>query len=84
MINPFALGPMPLSSMIWFQGEADSSAAAYYSCAQPAMINSWRSYFANPTAFFGFVVLEPWTGGATDLPEFRVAQLGSLAVPYTG
>ena len=84
MIAPFALGPMPLSSFIWFQGEADSGSASYYACAQPAMIESWRAYFANPSAFFGFVVLEPWTGGASDLPEFRDAQLGSLALPYTG
>lgn len=75
---------MPLSSVIWFQGEADSGSASYYACAQPAMIESWRAYFANPAAFFGFVVLEPWTGGAPDLPEFRDAQLGSLVLPYTG
>lgn len=84
MIYPFAIGPMPLSSFIWFQGEANSGDPTNYACAQPALIKSWRSYFANPTAFFGFVVMEPWTGASPDLPEFRVAQLSTLSLPNTG
>jgi hypothetical protein len=45
------------------------------------MIADWRVNFANPTAWFGFVQLEPWIGAPTDLPEFRDAQLLALKQP---
>ena len=59
MIYPFTVGPMSLKSFIWFQGEANCGQPAYYACAQPAMVSSWRKYFNNPNAFFGYVELEP-------------------------
>jgi hypothetical protein len=46
------------------------------------MIQSWRSYFNSPNAFFGFVELEPWIGGPP--PAFRTAQLASLSLPNVG
>jgi len=43
------------------------------------MISDWRANFANPGAYFGFVLLEPWIGGATG--QFRDAQQAALALP---
>ena len=80
MINPFTVGPMALTSFIWFQGESNCCGGPYYSCAQNAMIEMWRSYFKKPTAFFGFVELEPWIGTNPSLAVFRKAQLASLAL----
>jgi hypothetical protein len=48
------------------------------------MISSWRTYFGNPTAFFGFVELEPWIGMSQGLATFRTAQLAALALPNVG
>lgn len=48
------------------------------------MISSWRTYFSAPTAFFGFVELEPWLGMGPNLAAFRTAQLAALALPNVG
>lgn len=82
MIYPYTVGPMALSSFIWFQGESNCGGLpSYYACAQSAMIQSWRGYFKNPRAFFGFVTMEPWISGfkGTYLADFRVAQMTSAA-----
>ena len=42
------------------------------------MIASWRKYFNAPSAFFGFVELEPWLGTTPGLANFRTAQLWTL------
>jgi sialate O-acetylesterase len=85
MINPFTVGPMPVTSFIWFQGESNlGNPASYYACAQPAMIDQWRTYFKSPDAFFGYVELEPWIGAGTSLATFRTAQLLSNKLPNVG
>ena len=81
MINPFAVGPMAVSSFIWFQGESNNG-DALYGCRQSAMISSWRQYFNTPSAFFGFVVMEPWIGGPS--PTFRFSQMQSASLPFVG
>ena len=84
MIAPFAVGPLAISSVTWFQGESNSqNTPAFYACAQNSLINSWRSYFKNPSAF---VVLEPWIGNfkTTQLAAFRDGQLLSAALPNVG
>lgn len=59
-----------------------------YACQQKALIAAWRSAFASPNAFFGFVTLEPWfyppPGAVSPLVEFRMAQLQALALPNVG
>jgi hypothetical protein len=55
MIAPFAVGPMALTGVTWYQGEANVGGAGYYAEAFPAMISGWRAAFANPTLWFGFV-----------------------------
>jgi len=82
MIAPFALGPMTISSMIWFQGESNNGQDALYECVQPAMIQQWRTDFKAANAFFGFVEMEPWVGGPA--PDFRLAQLAALSLPNVG
>ena len=49
---------------------------------QPGMIQQWRDDFKVPSAFFGFVEMEPWVGGPT--PDFRPAQLAAMRLPYVG
>lgn len=84
MIHPFTVGPTSLKSVIWFQGESNANNATRYACTQPAMIASWRDYFKNPAAFFGFVELEPWLGMGPSLAAFRTAQLAALRLPNVG
>lgn len=80
------------------KGESNiRSGAKYYGCAQTAMIEMWREYFKHPTAFFGFVELEPWcqrngancvgpesTQTKPILADFRAGQLSSLDLPHVG
>lgn len=58
MIHPFAVGPMALRTFVWWQGEANCGQAAFYACAQPAMVTQWRQYFKSPQAVFSYVELE--------------------------
>lgn len=84
MIYPFTVGPMPLVSFIWWQGESNiicpkNCKPGAYACQQPALVASWRKYFNNTNAFFGYVEMEPWTGPAGSvLPLFREAQAITL------
>ena len=84
MIHPFSVGPMTLTSFIWFQGEANTGQPAYYACAQPAMVMSWRRYFDNEAAFFGYVELEPSDYISAGIADFRAAQLQTNKLPNTG
>ena len=86
MIYPFTVGPMAINSITWFQGESNNDIDGFYSCAQPAMIEQWRSAFAAPSAFFGFVLLEPWISGftRTHLAVFRDEQRAALKLPNVG
>jgi len=96
MIAPFAVGPMSLTGVTWYQGEANVGNAGYYAKAFPAMITGWRRAFANPTLWFGFVQI---AGYAYSHPfgrqhceqthswaagDLRQAQLAALALPNVG
>ncbi|CAK0792695.1 unnamed protein product [Prorocentrum cordatum] len=96
MIAPFAVGPMALTGVMWYQGEANVGAAGYYAKAFPAMITGWRQAFANPALWFGFVQIagfgysrpsvrqqceQSHSWAAGDL---RQAQLAALALPNVG
>ena len=59
-----------MRSYTGWQGEANCGQAAFYACAQPAMVASWRRYFQNPAAFFGYVELEP--------SDYMSANLGTV------
>ena len=85
MIYPYTVGPMGLSSIIWFQGESNflniqrgHDVLGRYACQQNAMVNSWRDYFKIADLWFGFVELEPWCfNGDAALAEFRASQLST-------
>lgn len=92
MIYPFTVGPLALSSFIWWQGESNilcqggCKGWTYYGCQQNALITSWREYF-NTSAPFLYVPLEPWTGccySETLLPTFRELQNAALVLPNVG
>ena len=87
MIHPYTVGPMALTGFIWFQGESNCCNGPAYTCLQNGLIESWRAYFKNPTAFFGFVEMEPWlqlNRSGAPLAAFRVAQRASLSLPNVG
>eukprot|EP00729_Bicosta_minor_P027722 gene27722-4213_t len=51
----------------------------------PQMISAWRTAFAQPDAFFGFVQLSTWCALPPDsLPQMRDAQMAALALPNVG
>lgn len=77
MVAPFTLGPMPLSAMVWFQGENDAVAAeyAFYACHLGRMIPDMRASFTSPNAHWTTVQLAPYIEGAgTDIAGFRDMQ----------
>ena len=53
MIAPFAVGPMSLSGVIWYQGESNNGQGRYYECAFPAMVTAWRAAFHSAKLWFG-------------------------------
>ena len=52
MIAPFTVGPMALTGVTWYQGEASVGAAGFYSVAFPQMITGWREAFANKNMWY--------------------------------
>lgn len=79
MIVPYTVGPMALKGFTWFQGEQNSGNPTGYACTFPAMIQDWRAKLQAQAAWFGFVLLEPWIGGATG--QMRDAQQAALRLP---
>jgi hypothetical protein len=69
-------------------GEAntqDAASAEQYSCLFPAMVQAWRSAFALPDAYFGFVQLSTFCpSSAESLPLMRNAQLAAADLPRVG
>jgi len=92
MIYPYTVGPIALSGVLWYQGEAnvqdDGSAAAAdaYACLFPQMITAWRAALHAPTLFFGFAQLSTWcaAGSNVSIAEMRDAQLAAAALPAVG
>ena len=70
-VAPFTVGPMRLSGMLWYQGEANADVNqtyGYYDCALKGLIRSWRRGFGNAGAFFGVVMLAAYTTDASFSP----------------
>jgi len=77
-----------IKGAVWYQGESNSGAAKYYSCAFPAMISDWRQKWGGGTSkTFGFyyVQLAPWKSDNKN-NEFntRIAQDFALKLPSVG
>lgn len=84
MIAPLTTGPTALAGWLFFQGEANSPpyqhAPAWYACAFPAMVTSWRARFQQEF-WFGFVMLAPFSPGPDGWEDIRESQLAALALP---
>eukprot|EP00937_MAST-01D_sp_MAST-1D-sp2_P006052 g6052.t1 len=88
MIHPYTVGPMALSGITWFQGEAntrDALSAELYGCLFPQMITSWRRRLQSPRLFFAFAQLSTWCAqDVFSLPAMRDAQMAAAALPQVG
>lgn len=84
MIAPLTVGPLAIKGFWWMQGENNvgQGGAPYYSCALPALINSWRAAFGVPDAFFGIYQLAAYpSDNSSGLADIRDVQLNvSLAM----
>eukprot|EP01052_Picozoa_sp_SAG31_P000329 SAG31_NODE_10_length_40133_cov_27.863041_15_plen_644_part_00 len=97
MIAPFTVGPMALTGVTWYQGEANVGHASDYACAFPSMINRWRQHFRMKELWFGFVqiagVCYSWPNAndtgidinqSLDAGDLRQAQLSALQLKKVG
>jgi len=88
MIHPYTIGPMGFRSAVWYQGEANVGAAAFYACQFPAMIQGWREDLQLPDLWFGFVQIAGWAysggQGGVAAGDLRQAQLAALKLNNVG
>ena len=86
MIAPFTTGPTALAGWLWWQGEANAPpyqhAPAWYACAFPALISSWRARFKSPNMWWAFVQLSPFSPGPDGWEDIRDAQLAAQTLPH--
>jgi sialate O-acetylesterase len=78
MIAPLTVGPLAIKGIVWLQGENNviQGGPAYYACALPALISTWRAAFESPNLFFGVMQLAAYPGeNNTNLAEIRDVQL---------
>jgi sialate O-acetylesterase len=85
MLSPLTAGPTDAAFALYDQGENDVGERAWYECAFPALIKSWRAELAQPALPFFFVQLPEYLrANDTALAELRQGQLAALALPATG
>ncbi len=73
MIAP--LVPYAIKGAIWYQGESNAGRAYQYRTLFPAMIESWREVWKNPTMPFLFVQLAPFGAIVKEPQESAWAEL---------
>lgn len=81
MLAPFSRSPtqaLRAAGLVWYQGEDNAMAgqAAYYRCALPALVASWRALLDSPAAWAGVVQLAPWTAPAANAAALNAAVTG--------
>ena len=89
-IYPFTVGPMALSSLIWYQGESNTCpqsdgrpcGGTYYACQFRSMIKHWKAAFGNASLPFAFVLLAP-DQKQNAVADIRWAQLTALNISHT-
>jgi sialate O-acetylesterase len=87
MIHP--VEGMPLTGMLWYQGETNLSRAANYAKLFPRLIQSWRARWNDASIPFYFVQLAGHTGTG-EMPrdhewaELRESQNAALQLENTG
>jgi len=85
MVAPFT--PLPIKGVIWYQGEANSAlnTAGLYDKLFPAMIQDWRTHWAQGNFPFLFVQISAYASTpAENWGELRDAQRKTLALANTG
>ncbi len=83
MIHP--LLNLPITGVIWYQGEANDDRAFEYSKLFPDMIRDWRMHWGQGDFPFLFVQLAAYDRPEPGLwPELREAQRKALELPNTG
>lgn len=82
MIAPMA--PYTIAGAIWYQGESNTSNAAYYEHTFSSLIKSWRKAWNTDFPFY-FAQIAPYQYGDNfSGVEVRDAQRRALKVPNTG
>jgi sialate O-acetylesterase len=83
MINPFT--SIPLSGILWYQGENNTGRHDQYRQLFPALIKGWRTAFAQPDLPFYWVQLPNFVGNeaSSDWVKLREAQSSALNLPKT-
>lgn len=86
-----SLLPMPVSGVLWYQGESNVAQAARYAADFPELITDWRRQWRQPGLPFYFVQLSafnptPGEGSpaTSTWAELRAAQATALRLPRTG
>lgn len=83
MINPLA--PYALAGILWYQGEANTGAAATYKSLMETLITSWRKSFQRNLPFY-YVQIAPFRGyGEVEYGTLiREQQSFMQSIPGTG
>ena len=80
--------PFGIRGALWYQGESNRSQGVAYEQRMHALINGWRSVWAQGDFPFLYVQLAPFKYGPTDpqflLPQIWEAQTKTLALKNTG
>lgn len=86
MVHPFR--GLAVKGILWYQGEANSSAPELYKRLFPAFVSQWRRFFNNEDLPVYYVQIAPWQSANKDELDwaiFRQAQLELLSqIPNTG
>jgi sialate O-acetylesterase len=84
MVHP--LVPFGIRGAIWYQGESNRGEDMLYFEKMKALINGWRSVWAQGDFPFYFVQLAPfrYQGDVLALPRIWEAQTAALSIPNTG
>lgn len=87
LVNP--LIPYAVKGVIWYQGETNAPRAEQYRTLFPALIEDWRTRWAQPRLPFLFVQIAGYQPGGAEpaestFSELREAQQLALRLPATG
>ena len=87
--NIAPLTQLPVTGIIWYQGESNADRAEEYRKLFPALIHDWRKEWKNSNLPFLFVQLANYKAESdrpepSEWAELREAQTMALALPSTG
>jgi hypothetical protein len=81
-VYPYTIGPMQMSSVLWYQGEQNANcggptqvAGGVYNLMYKVMVKDWRAKFEQPELSFGGCLLAAWkSNDVSSFPLLRLAQ----------